>query len=209
METLNQKVKLSLSRILTHLNNLILFCLIFFFVSCNKNENKEEQNSQGNIIMVDTLINFNKITIKTYFKFNFESKGLVKQAEEYYSKESVAFRIDFSENGTNWKNLEIKDYNVFYNVFPLYKNRLGSELYMSNCISCHTSYPSSADKSVCFGFSKYSDKSFFKKFLENKLIDSLGILRHPDFISMDTLEINQIHSFLSKSCGGTTTNTQE
>lgn len=209
METLNRKVKISQNRILTPLNNLILFSLTFFFVSCYNNENKDEKSSVSNIVIKDTLINSNQINMKTYFKFNTELNGLIKQAEEYYSKGKMVFRIDYSENGVNWKNLEVMDYKVFYSTFPFYKNRLGSELYLSNCISCHTSYPSSADKSICIGFSKYNNKGLFQKFLGEKLIDSVAIVRHPDFPSMDTLEINQIHAFLSKSCGGITTNTQE
>jgi hypothetical protein len=209
MVILNPKVKRLQNKTLLLLGSLSVFAGILFLSACENKKKRAEDTLLANISEKDTVLSSVKVKIKTYYKLNQDLSDRVKQAEEYLISDKVAFRINFSETGVNWKDLDIKNFQAFQNCFPLFENRLGFELFMSNCLQCHTTYPNASDKGICVMFRTVKNRADMVDFLNNPLTDSVGTLRHPSFQYLDTLEIRNICTFLEKSCSGSVTNTKE
>lgn len=208
MAILNPKVKRSRNKTLI-LNSIGIFVAVLFLIACENREKKSDKTLLTNVIEKDTVLNSVKVKIKTYYRFNHDLTSQVRQAEEYIIADKTAFSISFSEAGVNWKDLDIKDLRAFQKCFPLFENRLGFELFMSNCLPCHTNYPNASDKGICRMLVNVKTKGSLQDFLRNSITDSLGTIKHQSFQYLDSLEIGNIHAFIEKSCRGSVTNTKE
>lgn len=183
------------------LSKSFLLILSLSFLLCCTSDTEERKNLYQNnqkiglwTYSIDSL----DMRKEEFYGYSLKSDSSILQRERFY-KDNIAF-LEIFYSYLSIQDIDISDMELTDKLMPFLSNRLGFELFQTNCGSCHRAFP---DEKSSFFIDKINDLNKtdeLKSFLSHrKNIDEKLSLIHPSFNYLDSFEIENIIIYLNKN----------
>ncbi len=189
------------------IKSFAILIFILSLLSCIKKDFKFEKNLQNGVTSygltqnnsrIGKWIEKNESTLlrkEIYYGFT-NAEISYPEIEKYYYNDKPFLTISYKNN--HIQDLSNYDSVLTLEHLPSLTNRLGFDLFYSNCGSCHLYFPNYENN--YFGklvVDKYNS-NYLQKFLnETNVLDSNLCLVHPSFNKLDNFELRSIIKYLS------------
>ena len=137
------------------------------------------------------------INLKTEMYYGYENSNdsTAIQKENIYLNDSIFLSLVYSNN---WiKDIQIYNVNKMNKYYPFLFNKLGFELFHTNCGSCHLYFPNETKNQFAKKLLVKENLGFLSSFLHTQsILDSTTMIYHPAFINLDSTEIKTISDYV-------------
>lgn len=163
--------------------------------SCDQNIVQENQKIGLWKLSIDSL----GIDIEQYYGYDRHGKSYITR-ERYFTGDELF--LDVSYQFSSIKNLEIYNDSLKDLVMPFIENRLGFDLFHTNCGGCHNAFPDEKSRPFINRLVLMKKEGRLKWFLsERQVLNNDLSISHPNFDYLDTNEINSIIRYLDFQTG--------
>ena len=177
-----------------------LFLIMFLFIySCVSNRNEEKVNlSQGDERVgiwrgyIDSLY----VEYEERYGYCGSLDSSLLQYKKYSKNNKIFLEIQYQYG---WiKDLNIIDTTLTYLVMPFLDDRVGFDLYHTNCANCHYAFPDKAsEKFINLINKQYYENKLYNFLHKEKYFKDDFLLFHPNFTNLDSIELKLIVNYLN------------